>query len=132
MRGDAVRATLADMSRTTLVQLAIQFVIYAVSVLLAAKLVRGIKVRSFGSALVFAVVIAILDVLLWKLLVLLTLPLVAITLGIFILVINAFLFKLADKLVSGVSIERFSSAFWGALITAIINWALTWAVHRLL
>ncbi|HEY1587324.1 MAG TPA: phage holin family protein, partial [Polyangia bacterium] len=61
----------------------VHLLITAVAVLIAARIVPGIRVRSFGSAFVFAFVLAVLDVLLGKLLVILALPFVLITLGLF-------------------------------------------------
>lgn len=91
----------------------------AVGVLVAARLVPGIRVKSFGSALVFAIVLAIVSVLLKTALIVLTLPLVVLTLGLFMLVINGFLFWLADKAVSGVEVDGFGSAILGSLVTTL-------------
>lgn len=104
----------------------LQVLISAVSVFLAAKIVPGVRVRSFGSALIFAVVLAVLDKLLFKLLVILGLPLVLVSFGLFILIINAFLFWLADKLVDGVEVDGFGSAFLGSLVTSLLGVVAHW------
>ena len=97
--------------------------VFAVAVFLTARVVPGIKVRSFGSALVFAFVLAILNKLLYGILVFLSFPAILLSLGLFLLVINAFLWWLADKVVSGVETRSFGSAFLGSLCTTVINWA---------
>jgi putative membrane protein len=103
--------------------------LYALSVMLAAKIVPGLRVRSYGSALVFAAVFGILDGLLFKFLAIITLPIVILTLGLFLLVIRAFLFWLADQLVDGVQVEGFWAAFLGSLVTGIINFLINRLVH---
>lgn len=109
-----------------MLQSIVHVVVYALAVLLAAKVVPGIRVRSFWSAVSFAVVFAILDKLLFTLLVILSLPMVIVTFGLFLLVINAFLFWLADKLIDGVEVDGPLSAFLGAVVTSIVAMAITW------
>jgi putative membrane protein len=99
------------------------------AVLLAAKVLPGIRVRSFGSAVLFAVVFAILNKLLFGVLVVLSAPFLLLTLGLFLIVINAFLFWLADKLVSGVEVDGFGAAILGSVLTSVINWGITWILH---
>jgi putative membrane protein len=107
----------------------IQCVIFAVAVLLTAKIVPGVRVKSFGSALIFAIVLAILNKLLFGLLVFLSLPMIFLTLGLFLLVINAILWMLADKLVSGVELSGFGAAFFASIVTSLINCAVLWLIR---
>ncbi len=109
----------------------IHLLVTAVAVLAAARIVPGIRVRSFGSAVVFAFVLAVLNVILAKVLIVLALPLVLVTLGFFLLVINGFLFWLADKVVTGVECDGFGSAFLGSLVTSIVSWAIMYVLQRL-
>ena len=85
--------------------------------------------RSFGSALVFSAVFAILDGLLFSFLTFITLPLVLLSLGLFLLVIRAGLFLLADKFVDGVHIDGFFPALLGSVLTGLINYLINWLVH---
>jgi putative membrane protein len=101
----------------------IQILITAIAVLIAARVIPGIRVKSFGSAVFFALVLAIITFLLKTVLVLLALPLIALTLGLFMFVINGFLFWLADKVVDGVEIDGFGSALLGSMVTTAISWA---------
>lgn len=107
----------------------VQCLLYGLSFILAAKLVPGITIRSYGSAVIFAAVFAILDGLFFKILAFLTLPLVLITFGLFLLCIRAGLFMLADKFVDGVKIEGFVAALLGSILTGGINWLITRFVH---
>lgn len=108
----------------------IRCLLFALSFILAAKVVPGLHVRSFKSALIFAAVFAILDFFLFKLLTFLTLPLVVISLGLFLLVIRAGLFMLTDKFVEGVHIEGFFPALFGSVVTGVLNWLINWVVTR--
>ena len=107
----------------------ISALVTAIGVLVAARIVPGIRVRSFGSAFVFAVILAILNVILGKVLILLALPFVLLTLGLFLIVINGFLFWLADKVVEGVEIDGFGSAMLGSLVTSLISWAILFVLR---
>ncbi len=102
----------------------ISFLAFTVAVLAAARVVPGIKVKSFGSALLFALVFALLNKLLFLPLAVMTFPLLVLTLGLGIIVINAFIFWLADKLVSGVEVRSFGSALVGSLVATLVNWAI--------
>jgi putative membrane protein len=102
----------------------IQALITAVAVLIAARVVPGIRVRSFGSAVVFGLVLGLLDIFVLKILVILALPFIVLTLGLFLIVINAFLFWVADKLVDGVECDGFGSVVLGSLITSVVSWGI--------
>ena len=103
--------------------------LFALSFMITARIVPGIKIRSFGSAVLFAAVFAILDGLLFGVLTFFTLPLVILTLGLFLLVIRAGLFLLADKLVDGVEIDGFFSALLGSLLTGALNGLINWLIR---
>lgn len=92
-------------------------VIAAVSFGLA-HVLTGIHVDSFWTALVFAVVLAILNIFIKPLLILLTLPVTILTLGLFLFVINALVVLLASKFVNGFSIANF---WWGLLFSLILS-----------
>mgnify|MGYP000886326763 FL=1 len=114
-----------------MISLLVSFLLYAVAFMLTARIVPGIEVRSFRSAVGFAVVFALLGALVVKLLAIVTLPLVVVTLGLFLLVIRAWLFMLTDKFIDGVKIDGFFSALIGSLVTACLNSGITWMVHKI-
>lgn len=99
--------------------------LYALAVLLAAKVVPGLHVRSYGGAVTFAAVLSLLDLVLFKVLLFLTMPLVVVTLGLFLLVIRGFLFWLADRLVDGVKVDSYGAAFLGSLVSGVLNYLIT-------
>ena len=107
----------------------IKILIFTISVLLTARIVPGIKVKSFGSAFVFAIVLALLNYFLMWILVVLSLPFIVLTLGLFMLVLNAILWLLADKLVSGVELSGFGAALFGSIVTSLFNWAICYVLR---
>ena len=91
-------------------------VVYALSIVLAPHMV----IKSFTTAIIFALVLAVLNFIVKPLLTILTLPLTIITLGLFLLVINFIIILLADKFVSGIKIEGYLWAFIFSLILSVI------------
>ena len=89
-------------------------------------IVPGITISSFLTALIASIIIALVNIIIKPVLVFLTLPINILTLGFFILVINALLFMFVAYLVPGVEVDGFWSAFWGALILSILSIGITW------
>ncbi|HRH14667.1 MAG TPA: phage holin family protein [Azonexus sp.] len=100
------------------------WVINALALLALPYVFSSIHVASFGTALLVALVLGLINTLLRPLLVLLTLPVTLLTLGLFIFVINALLFQLTGHLVSGFDVGGFWSALFGAIAYSVISWAL--------
>jgi putative membrane protein len=77
----------------------------------------GVHIDAFTTALILALVLAVLNALVKPILVLLTLPITIITLGLFLFVINALIILLADRLLGG----HFNvDGFWWALLFSIL------------
>ena len=85
-------------------------------VLLIAHFMPGVHVANFTTALIVAIVLGLLNIFIKPILVILTLPVTIITLGLFLLVINALMILLCTKIVGGFSVDT----FWTALIFSII------------
>lgn len=96
----------------------------ALALVLADFLVAGIKIKGLIPALLAGLSLGIINTFIRPILMLFTLPFTIITLGLFILVLNAVTFGLAALLVPGFHIYSFGGAFWGALFTSIIGWIL--------
>ena len=85
-------------------------------VLLIAHFMPGVHVASFTTALIVAIVLGLLNIFIKPILVLLTLPVTILTLGLFLLVINALIILLCTNIVGGFHVD----SFWTALIFSII------------
>ncbi|HLR78805.1 MAG TPA: phage holin family protein [Burkholderiaceae bacterium] len=96
------------------------WILNAVALLIVAYILPGISVASFGSALIAALVLGLLNTLVKPVLVLLTLPITIVTLGLFLLVLNALLFWFAGSVLKGFEVNGFGWALLGALIYSIV------------
>ena len=92
---------------------------------LVAKIVPGIEVDGVGHALMAGLVLGVVNALLKPLLVVLTLPITIVTLGLFMLVINALLLKLVAALVPGLRVRCFWDALLGAFLLSIFSFGST-------
>jgi putative membrane protein len=97
------------------------WVLSALCLLLVANFVPGFYVRGFGTALIAAVVIGLVNATVGSLLKLITFPLAILTFGIFWLLINALMLKFASLFVSGFVVRGLWPAFWGGIILSILN-----------
>lgn len=111
-------------------QLILRWLINALAIALMAMYLPGISVSSIYAALIAALVLGILNALIRPVLILLTLPVNLLTLGLFTLFINAFLFWFASTIVKGFIVAGFWPAFWGALIMWLVAWGTNWLLKK--
>lgn len=104
-----------------MLRLLLYWLLQAIALLLVTWIVPGFEVASFGSALVAVLVIGFLNVTLGALLKLITLPLGVLTLGLFFLVINAIILKMAGAVVPGFRVTSFWAALVGAFVLALLH-----------
>lgn len=104
-----------------MLNLIINWLLSAISLIIVAHVIRGFDVASFSTALFAAVVIGIVNATLGLILKIVTLPLTLLTLGIFWFVINALMLKLAAVFVPGFTIHGFLPAFFGAIVLSLVN-----------
>ncbi len=104
--------------------LIIHWILSALSLLLVAHLVPGFKVASFGTALIAAIVIGLVNATLGFILKILTLPLTIVTFGLFLFIINALMLKFAAAVVPGFAIYGFLPALLGAIILSVLSFIL--------
>jgi putative membrane protein len=102
----------------------IQWGITSLSLWVASLLFNGIRFSSTGSLIISALLLGFANAVLRPLLVILTLPLTLVTLGFFLLVINALMLLLVAKVVSGFKISGFWTAFFASLFISILSMAL--------
>lgn len=100
---------------------AAHILVNSVLLFLIGRIISGIEVRDGKAAIWGALVLAGANWLVRPLLVLLTLPVTIITLGLFLLVINAFMLMLAAAFVDGFEVEDFGSAVAGSIVFAVMN-----------
>lgn len=103
---------------------AIRFLVTGVAVLLAANIVPGIHIDGVAAGLAAAIVLALLNALVRPLLYLFSVPFIVVTLGLFMVLINALLLELTAWLVKGFTIDGIWPAFWGALLISLVSTVL--------
>ena len=105
--------------------LLLRLLVIAVTIFVTPWLVPGVHVAGVVPALVAAVVLGLVNAIVRPVLVLLTFPLTLLTLGLFLLVLNAVCFWLASVLVPGFDVAGFVPAFLGALMVSLVSWLAT-------
>lgn len=99
----------------------VRFLLSGVAVMLTAYLLPGVDVTHFGYALLVAALISVANVIVKPILVILTIPITVLTLGLFLLVINAIIILLVDSLVDGFHVDDFWWALAFSLIMSVFN-----------
>jgi putative membrane protein len=108
-----------------LLRLLVVWLINTVALVAVAYLLPGVSVASFGSALIAALVLGLVNTIVRPILILLTLPATILTLGLFIFVINGLLFWFVGSFIEGFVVAGFWAGFFGAIVYSLISWALS-------
>jgi putative membrane protein len=121
-----------DLSTARIAALVIRWLMLAVSVWVAAELIEGIQLEGWQSTLIVAAILGLLNLYLRPILFLLSLPVTILTLGLFIVVVNAILLGLTDWLANifdvNFDVADVGAALLGALIISIVSFVLSWFV----
>jgi putative membrane protein len=104
--------------------LIVNWIVSAVALWLVARVIPGIQVRDFGAALVAAIVIAVVNFFFGPIFRFLGFPLIFLTLGLFSLVINALLLKLASLFTPGFRVHGFLAAILGSIVLTVLTFVL--------
>lgn len=97
-------------------KLILRTLLSALAVILLANILPNVSVDSYTTAIIVAIVLSLLNFLVKPILVILTLPVTVLTLGLFLLVINALIILLADNLIGGFSVD----GIWWALLFSLL------------
>lgn len=109
-------------------RLLLNWLLSALAVWIVAKVVPGFHVDGLLAALIAAVAIGFVNMTLGLFLKIVTFPLTVLTLGLFWLVINAAMLKVAAAIVPGFHVDTWVAAFLGAIALSLVNMALRWMV----
>lgn len=109
-------------------KLILKILLNALAVVVLAKVLSGVQVDGYVTAIIVAVVLSLLNLLVKPVLVLFTLPITIVTLGLFLLVVNALIILLADGLISGFNVNN----IWWAVLFSILLSILQSFLHSLL
>ena len=103
-------------------KLIIRVLLSALAVVILAKILPGVGVDSYTTAIIVAVVLSLLNFIVRPILVILTLPVTILTFGLFLLIINAIIILLADNLIDGFAVD---SIWWAILFSLLLSFLQT-------
>jgi putative membrane protein len=115
---------------SSLIQLLVRWLVLALGVTLATKLVSGITCDTGATLFWVVVLLSFFNAILKPLLVLFTLPFILLTLGLGVVVINALLFLFVGRLVDGFHVAGFWPALWGSLVVSVTNMVMSGFMRR--
>jgi putative membrane protein len=105
-----------------------RLVVVALGLWLTSELIPGIEVQGGWALIGAAILLGLVNAVVRPVLVVLTLPFTILTLGLFLLVINAAMLGLVAALFDGFTIESFGSAMLASLIISIMGWLASWLI----
>ncbi|MGI9611342.1 MAG: phage holin family protein [Acidimicrobiales bacterium] len=104
----------------------LRIVINAIALWVAASLIDGITLSDdFVQVLVVAAVFGLINALLRPIALLISFPLIALTLGLFTLVVNAIMLQITDALTDGINVDGIWTSILGAVVISLVSWALS-------
>jgi putative membrane protein len=102
-----------------------RWAVTTVAVMVASSLLHGIRYDNVSDLVGAALLLGFLNAFVRPVLLILSAPLILLTLGFFILIVNAFMLTIVPHVVSGFHVDGFGSAFWGAIIVSVVSWLLS-------
>ncbi len=101
-----------------------KILVTALSAIIASNLLPGVIINGGFTALLVALVLALLNAFVKPILVLLTIPVTIFTLGLFLLVINTLIIKWTSLIVTGFSVVNWWSAFWFGILLSVVTYLI--------
>ncbi|MEI8032578.1 MAG: phage holin family protein [Chlorobiaceae bacterium] len=111
-------------------QILLQWLINATAVYATAQLLSGIHIKNFAAAFLVALVLGLVNAIVRPVMVLLSIPFIIVTLGLFLFVINALLLQLSASIVDGFSVDGFWWAVAGSVVISTFSWLLSSLFNR--
>ena len=101
-----------------------KWLIISLSLFVAAFMVHGVDIKDFWSGLAAGALLGVVNSIVRPALVLFTLPITVLTLGLFMLVINALMLQFVAWAIDGFSVTGFWAAFFGSLVVSVVSWVI--------
>jgi len=106
----------------------IRLAVVALGLYLASEIVPGMVIHGTGTLVAAALLLGIVNALVRPIAVVLTLPLTVVTLGLFLLVVNAGMLALVAALLPGFRLDGFGPALLGSIVVGLTSWVASWYV----
>lgn len=103
----------------------IRWLVTTIAVFAAEKIIPGIHCNSAGALLGASLLLGIVNAFIRPILLLLSIPFIIVTMGFFILVVNALMLMLVAQIVPSFSVDGFWSAFFGSIVISLVSWILS-------
>ena len=107
-----------------------KILVTALAALIASHLLPGVTINNGTSAILVAVVLALLNAFVRPVLIILTIPITIFTLGIFLLIINMLIVKWASLIVPGFTVSNWWSAFWFSILLSFITFLIESLINK--
>jgi len=102
-----------------------RWAVTTIAVMVASSVIRGIRYDTVAALIGASLLLGILNAFIRPFLLILSAPLILLTLGFFILILNGLLLLVVPSVVVGFHVDHFWSAFWGAIVISIVSWILS-------
>ena len=106
-------------------QFVLRWAVTTIAVMVASSFIRGIRYDTIASLIGASLLLGILNAFVRPFLLILSAPVILVTLGLFIFVLNGLLLLLVPSVVLGFHVDSFWSAFWGAIVISFVSWILS-------
>jgi putative membrane protein len=106
----------------------LRLLVGALGLWLAARLVPGMSIEGNGTLIAAAFLLGVVNAVVRPVAVLLTLPLTLLSLGLFLLVVNALMLALVAALLDGFTLSGFGAALLGSLVVSFTGWVASWTI----
>lgn len=103
----------------------IRWLVTTIAVFAAEKIIPGIHCNSAGALLGASLLLGIVNAFVRPILLLLSIPFIIVTMGFFILVVNALMLMLVAQIVPSFSVDGFWNAFFGSMVISLVSWILS-------
>jgi putative membrane protein len=103
----------------------VRWLVTTIAVLVAERLLPGITCTGWGALLGASLLLGIINAFVRPVLLLLSLPFIIVTMGLFIFVVNALLLMLVSTIIPAFQVDGFWNAFFGAIIISLVSWVLS-------
>jgi putative membrane protein len=106
-------------------QFVLRWAATTVAVMVASSVIHGIRYDTIAALIGASLLLGVLNAFVRPILLILSAPLILLTLGFFILVLNGLLLLLVPSVIVGFHVDSFWSAFWGAIVISVVSWLLS-------
>src|SRR6059058_6336612 len=102
-----------------------RWAVTTIAVMVASSVIHGIRYDTVAALIGASLLLGILNAFVRPFLLILSAPLILVTLGFFILILNGLLLLVVPSVVVGFHVDSFWSAFWGAIVISFVSWLLS-------